>query len=211
MRARDGYKNPVRLTFWTVLFGYVTVASGLVMTIGLWRHPFPEGDGPPDGVQLLLALAAIIYILSLVITIVLGLVWTFRVAWNVRHLGAKGLDSSPAMSVGWYFVPFANLVMPYRALRQVYSASMDPPGWTDDMRPIMAAWWWLFILSGLLSNLGMVGGDAINALDVVAMALLTVAAALFAVIARRIASAQVANQARHSEFAVTSTSVMQSG
>jgi hypothetical protein len=202
MRARDGFKDPIRLTTWTVLFGYLTAASGLVMSVGMWRHPFPEGDGPLDGVHLFLALIALVYVLALVITAVLGLVWTFRVAWSVRHLGAKGFDSSPAMSVGWYFVPFANIVMPYRALRQVYSASMDPTGWKDETRPIVATWWWLLILSGVLSNIGGMGSDTINALDVVATVLLTAAATVFAVIARRIASAQVANYARHAELAV---------
>lgn len=202
MRARDGYKNPTGLTTWTILLGYATVASGLVMSIGLWRHPFPEGDGSLDSAHLLLALASLIYILSLVITMVLGFVWTFRVAWNVRHLGAKGLDFSPAMSVGWYFVPLANLVMPYRALRQVYSASIDPAGWNDDTRPIVATWWCLFVFSGLLSNIGAMGGDEINAVDVVAMLVLTAAASVFAVIAKRITSAQVANYARRTESAV---------
>lgn len=207
MRARDGYKNPLRLTTWAVAFGYATVASGLVMTIGLWRHPFPEGDGPLDSAHLVLALAALIYILSVVITAILGLVWTFRVAWNARHLGAKGFDSSPAMSVGWYFVPVANIVMPYRALRQVYSASLDPSDWKDDTRPIVATWWWLILLSGVISKIGGMGGDAMNALDVVATVMLTIAAAVFAVIAKRVASAQVANYARPADSAVALASV----
>lgn len=208
MRACDGFKDPIRLTTWTILFGYATAASGLTMTVGMWRHPFPEGDGPLDGIHLFLALAALVYMLSLVITAVLGLVWTFRVAWNVRHLGAKGFDSSPAMSVGWYFVPFANLVMPYRALRQVYSASMDPAGWKDEARPIVATWWWLIILSGVLSKVGGMGGDAINALDVFATVLLAVAASIFAVIAKRTSSSQVAHYPRPAEPAVAPVSVM---
>ena len=126
MRARDGYKDPTGLTFWAILFGFATVVSGLVMAIGMWLHPFPEGDEPLDNAHLLLAFSALVYTLSLVVTAILGLFWTFRVAWNARHLGAKGFDSSPAMSVGWYFIPGANIVMPYRALRQVYSASLKP-------------------------------------------------------------------------------------
>lgn len=207
MRARDGYKNPAGLTRWTILFGYTTAAAGLVMSIGMWRHPLPEGGGPLDGMHLFLALVGLAYVFTFAITAVLGLVWTFRVAWNVLHLGAKGFDFSPAMSVGSYFVPIANIVMPYRALRQVYSASMDPTGWKDERRPIVVIWWWLLILSGLLSNIGGMRGDSINALDVAATVLLTAAAATFAVIARRIASMQVANDARHAGALVAAPNI----
>lgn len=199
MRARDGYKDPSGLTRWTTFFGYGTAAAGLALMIGMWRHPIPNGDGPLDVIHWLLVLASLAYLVSLVVTAVFGLVWTFRVAWNVRHLGAKGFDSSPAMSVGWYFVPFANLVMPYRALRQVYSASLDPAGWDDGMRPIVASWWWLILLSGVLSKVGTLSGDAINAFDVAATALLAAGASVFAVMARRIASAQVSNHGRRVE------------
>src|SRR5262249_29946861 len=41
------------------------------------------------------------------------LVWVYRANRNARALGAEGLAYSPGWSVGWFFVPLANLVMPY--------------------------------------------------------------------------------------------------
>jgi hypothetical protein len=196
VRAREGYKDPLRLTRWVIRAAVATAATGLVFTIGLWRHPFPEDEAALDSIHLLLGLATLAYLAVMLVGIVLGLAWTFRMAWNARHLGAKGFDASPAMSVGWYFVPLANLVMPYRAMRQIYSASLDPEGWNEDSRAVVAIWWWLILLSGVPSRIGSLVGEAINGFDVAAMALLSASAAAFVVMAKRVASAQLAHRAR---------------
>lgn len=196
VRAREGYKDPQRLTRWVIRAAVAAAATGLVFTIGLWRHPFPEDEVALDSIHMLLSLAALAYLLVMLAGIVLGLAWTFRMAWNARHLGAKGFDASPAMSVGWYFVPLANLVMPYRAMRQIYSASLDPVGWNEDFRAVVATWWWFILLSGLLSKIGSLVDEAINGFDVAAMALLSASAAAFVVMAKQVVSAQLAHHAR---------------
>lgn len=40
--------------------------------------------------------------------------WIYRAAWNGRvFAGARQLDFTPGWSVGWYFLPIANLWKPY--------------------------------------------------------------------------------------------------
>jgi hypothetical protein len=73
--------------------------------------------------------------------IVMFLVWVYQAAANVRRLGRDGLAISPGMCVGWFFVPIANLVMPYQAVSQIAVAS-DAEG--RGQAPGFVLAWWLF-------------------------------------------------------------------
>ncbi|QYO65100.1 DUF4328 domain-containing protein [Leptolyngbya sp. 7M] len=46
-------------------------------------------------------------------TIVLFLVWLYRAHKNLFSLKPTHLDFSPGWAVGWWFIPFLNLVRPY--------------------------------------------------------------------------------------------------
>ena len=84
--------------------------------------------------------------------VVLYCVWINRANKNARSLGAQDMKISPGWSVGWFFIPFANLWMPYKAVREIYLASR--PGvkgtqWMHQGAPAILGWWWAF---WLLSN-----------------------------------------------------------
>jgi hypothetical protein len=86
-------------------------------------------------------------LLCLLVSYVVGGMWIYRVACNVRALGADDLDDSPGWAVGWYAVPFANLVRPFRAMRQIFLASEKPHDWDDNSKPtLIIVWWTLFLL-----------------------------------------------------------------
>ncbi len=196
MRSRHGFKHTHRLASWLVAMSIATIACGLIAIYGAWRYPLPDPEADWRAIHVLVGLASLGYGVGLVTGIVLGLTWTFRVAWNARHMGALGFDVSPAMSVGWYFVPFANLVKPYQAMRQVYWASLDPSGWRDVGQPLVASWWVLFIGSGLLARMSSAVDPALDApinwLDLAAITAQAAAAIAFIVMVRRIGSAQSA-------------------
>lgn len=99
-----------------------------------------------SGDKLLLVTNGLI-LLCLLVSYVLGSMWIYRVACNVRALGADDLDDSPGWAVGWYAVPFANLVRPFRVMRQIFLASEKPNDWDDDRKPtLIVAWWTLFLV-----------------------------------------------------------------
>jgi hypothetical protein len=77
--------------------------------------------------------------------------WIYRVARNVRALGAKGLDDSPRWAVGWYAVPVMNLVRPMRAMTQIWLASLAPARWQRLGTPRLLGLWWGFWVAGNLS------------------------------------------------------------
>jgi hypothetical protein len=89
----------------------------------------------------------------MLVNIVLFCCWLHRAASNVVALGAHGLESSPGWTIGWFFVPVANLVMPYRAMREVWQASRAPAQWaTARVGPALLTWWVLQVLSSFLGR-----------------------------------------------------------
>ncbi|HEY9132698.1 MAG TPA: DUF4328 domain-containing protein [Dyella sp.] len=97
-----------------------------------------------------LVLANALQMLALLVCYVIGGMWIYRAACNVRSLGARGLDDSPGWAVGWYAVPFANLAMPFRAMKQIRLASESPHGWRSRNTPVLlTTWWTLFLINGL--------------------------------------------------------------
>jgi hypothetical protein len=79
---------------------------------------------------------------------------------EARRLGALGLAFTPAWSVGWYFVPIANLWKPYQAMAETFRASSD---WSGDRRSwrrvrvpaIVPLWWGAWIASSIADQVSM--------------------------------------------------------
>jgi len=78
----------------------------------------------------------------------------FFVSSKINHLlGVEGLNISPGWSVGWYFIPFANLVMPYRSLKETFKASFNSEEWQNIRVPYdFPIWWATFLIGNVLSN-----------------------------------------------------------
>jgi hypothetical protein len=90
------------------------------------------------------------------LTFVLAGMWIYRAATNIRALGAEGLEITPGWSVGWYFVPFANLVKPFQAMNEIWRASQDPHHWERLSTPLeLRVWWSLWLAAGVLGNITM--------------------------------------------------------
>lgn len=85
---------------------------------------------------------------------IFGGMWIYRAACNVRALGAQGLDDKPGWAVGWYFIPLMNLVMPFRAMQQIWQSSRAPRQWNKQPTPGLLRWWWGLWLSVNLFGMG---------------------------------------------------------
>ena len=88
------------------------------------------------------------------------LVWFSRSYRNLRALGAEGLEYSPGVAVGWWFVPVVNCWKPFRVAVEIWRAS-DPTTPKSDLAsragmptPALLAIWWMGWLTALvLDNL----------------------------------------------------------
>ena len=71
---------------------------------------------------------------------------------KINHLlEIKNLRHSPGWSVGWYFIPIANLWKPYQALKEIYKASFYKRSWEEEkVSYALPIWWTTWILGNFL-------------------------------------------------------------
>tara|TARA_B100000886_G_scaffold337219_1_gene297490 strand:- start:879 stop:1571 length:693 start_codon:yes stop_codon:yes gene_type:complete len=98
----------------------------------------------------------IIAVIALIILIASFIIigrWIF-VSCKLNHLnGKQNLKRSPGWSIGWFAIPFANIIMPYKCLREIYLASFDKENWKDLPVSISFPIWWFGWLTGnMLQN-----------------------------------------------------------
>lgn len=74
--------------------------------------------------------------------------WLYLANVNARALGADDLMGSPGLAVGWFFVPLANLFMPYVTVRDMWKASADPRDWQGASASGAILLWWILWLIG---------------------------------------------------------------
>lgn len=112
-----------------------------------------EGDAETSGLISALVVIGLLAVGIFVGTVVSFCMFVHRAASNLRALGRSGLSFTPGWAVGWYFVPFANLIKPYHAMKEIVLAS-DPDApkseygsdWMSNPLPsIVGAWWTLWI------------------------------------------------------------------
>jgi hypothetical protein len=72
--------------------------------------------------------------------------WALRVSINA-HTFSRHMGHRPAATIWWYLAPFANFVMPYNVMREIWSVS------GGGSANLLKLWWGLFILSNLVSAL----------------------------------------------------------
>jgi hypothetical protein len=78
--------------------------------------------------------------------IVLWLLWQHRATSRLWAYGVHGLRVTPGWAVGWWFIPFASLVMPFVAMRELDARSRD-----GRARPaLLWAWWFCYMVAPLV-------------------------------------------------------------
>src|SRR5262245_61248809 len=131
-----GYRDAAALTKWTRIFLWLQLAMLVVAVLsGIAEHgvlvALRDGEFESESAAVAAATAndirqgliGLVQFIVVVTSAVLFLRWIHRANWNARALGAQGMEFSPGWSIGWYFVPFANLWKPYQAMREIWRAS----------------------------------------------------------------------------------------
>ena len=126
------------------------VALGVYMASKLLLTLLQPGASPGDPVVGLLAL---VYLVALLACYVLVGWWIYRTNANA-HTFTSTMAISPGWSIGWFFVPFANLAMPYQGVKEVWQESHRSAGLHEEAESSLVGWWWgLWIASNVASNL----------------------------------------------------------
>lgn len=139
--------------FLFIVFSFVTLAAP--------DASLDLGDGDSLNIGLgLIGITAILRIPLFIATVVFFLIWEHRAFNNLSALKARNLEFSPGWAVGWWFIPFANLVKPFQAMRELYNESdpdFDPNlGFlsSSSSAPAMMGFWWAcWIIGNIFSNI----------------------------------------------------------
>lgn len=163
----DTYRSSKTLSYFVIgLFGALVICSILYILMSIVFMAAPDAQMNLDGGEsihfayLFIGLISILEILLRLAVIVVFLIWLYRSFNNLSALKARNLEFSPGWAVGWWFVPFANLVKPFQVVRELWNES-DPDfdeetGFlhTSAGTPeIIGFWWAAFLLSNFSARI----------------------------------------------------------
>ncbi|KCZ91664.1 hypothetical protein HJO_11122 [Hyphomonas johnsonii MHS-2] len=131
--------------------------------------------------------------------------FTYRAMRNLYTVRSAVPDMSPASTVYWYFVPFANFIMPANAMSEIHHGSIAETGSLNTSS--LVSWWWsAWLAFNILSSVSNLMSDQFMfSLTTSVIATLSggAAALLLARLVRRIRTAQ--DQFTHGNLADTFT------
>lgn len=169
---------------------------------------FEEEAEANDMRQAMIGLAQLAVLIA---TAIVFLKWLHRSHKNLPALGAEGLKFTPGWAVGWWFIPFLNLVRPYQVVQEVWKAS-DPAherglSWQGSSNlSLIGLWWGTWLIANMVGSfagrMAFRGGDSISNLITsgwvtVAADFLEIPAAILAIqVVRRITERQFEKSSR---------------
>lgn len=100
----------------------------------------------------------LIQIVVFIATIVAFLMWLYRSYENLPHFGVRknDLQYSSGWAVGSFFIPFVNLVVPYRAVKELWSKSVPKSleMFREPAPPMIFPFWWaIWLISNFANNI----------------------------------------------------------
>ena len=103
----------------------------------------------------------ILWLGAYIIAGVFFFIWLHRACKNLDYLEVVDTRFTPGWAIGWWFIPFANLFMPYQVVKELWKTSdtntvqihstVVQTAWKEAYTsPILILWWLLWITSSIL-------------------------------------------------------------
>ncbi len=149
----------------TVLFAAMAVCYAIFILFSVGELVVPQevefdDEGSVSVFVMLIGLVALLHIPVWLGGIVVFLVWIYKAYKNLEPLQASGLSHSPGWAVGWWFIPFANLVKPFQVMKEIwvesdpeYEAELAFLPTTLSAPAIMGLWWATFLAGNILGRI----------------------------------------------------------
>ncbi len=102
-----------------------------------------------------------LYLLGLIGTATLFIIWFHRVRHNAEVFAPDVQRRTPGWAIGGWFIPFANLWIPRGIAQDVLRAGQPDP-WAGELRHqrLLNSWWGLWIASNIFDRLAAQRYDA---------------------------------------------------
>lgn len=151
------YKDPSFLTSILVFLIYTQAAAAAISLFSdfaqlalLGSSNLTEASGAANDARQ--QVIGIIYLLVYLTTAIFFLTWINRANKNCRGF-TSGMEFTSGWSIGWFFVPIANLFKPFQAMSEIWRVSHDPVNWKTMSPPALMRWWWgLWLAAGFLGQ-----------------------------------------------------------
>lgn len=145
-RPGTGYRSPRAHGTSTAVMLAIMAAITIVLAAVRALTAAAYGQGrfeldEPSAPELALACVSLPYLLGFILSAVCFLTWMHRVNGNIPALAGVTPRFSPGWAVGCWFVPIANLVWPYQAVREIWVASA-PASRASARSLALPGWWW---------------------------------------------------------------------
>ena len=146
--------------------GLALVVAVLVGEIAEYSSEVPLDPSNPSLLASFYIFASLGSFAITLLTIVIFCMWIYRAAANVVAAEVPGFDYTPGWAVGWFFIPFANLVKPFQAIRQIWNASHGSAGDAlDEGHPLLTVWWATWLVTNIANNISARLGMRAETLD----------------------------------------------
>jgi hypothetical protein len=145
LRPLEGPGRALVIVLW---IGIVGDLANILVTFLEMRvlERYWRGEAIPDAeIESALDRSGFVGLIILVVFLVSGilwLVWQYRGHANLYAAGVDRLRITPGWAVGWWFVPFANLVKPFQSVRELWKASEGSAQWWETKTWPVIGWWW---------------------------------------------------------------------
>ena len=138
-----------------LIAGFAVMVAVLIGELGELNGDVLLDSPDPSSIEQLYLAVLLGSSLLNIITVIIFAMWIYRAAANVIAANITGFDFTPGWAVGWYFVPFANLLQPFLAMRQIWNASRFGGSDLDRGDPILTLWWTAWLTSNITANISL--------------------------------------------------------
>lgn len=205
-------KNPELLTkvlsvmlFICLAINVVSLLSDFAQLTMAQKGGFTDSEAEANDARQ--SLIGMVYLGIFLVTGITFLKWIYRANLNCRGFGARDMQFTPGGSVGWYFIPFLNLVRPYQAMKEIWKVSTDPARWqVQEGSGILRLWWTFWILSNITGQITFRTNMAVKDLPSLETATLASITSGFVDIALTLVAIQLVSRITQKQVALTQLS-----
>lgn len=181
----DGPRSVLGLYRWFRI-GYITYIAAAVLYLlvaALILLPLARGanfqNWSPEALTIIGSVMTVVpigFLIVYIFCVVMTCRVTYRSMRNLHTIGSNQVSNSPTMAVVYYFIPFANLVMPAQVTSDIYRGTMRA---TDGVikEGRISLWWASWLISNFSERIAGVLDFGLTA------AILSIASLIFSIAA----------------------------
>ena len=144
-----GRARLAKIATWAVLVTSVGLLITDMMQATNVIHPVYMSQGEAS----IILVVAVAYTISFAFSVIFVSMFLHRAQSNLHNADIDRLEFTPGWAVGWYFIPFANLVKPFQAMRELWNKSTGRLDGDEAMTPgYMGIWWGAWLGGNFLAN-----------------------------------------------------------